>query len=470
FFEAKEILKRNGIVVILFDQNASEWGILETFLGRVAATTYLPDLLYKYFLCPVYMLMPQRLGVFQAKCFAEHLTLSPKQEDQSAADLGPRQNVDYAVARGMNIWLEEKLRSSEDICCDWLWVHNRWHVHRRKDHWLDLPHKRWAVDFKRLEKKIKIFIRMPNWLGDIIMALPFVKAVRQARPDTQLTLIVRQKFTQFLENLHISDCILPIGCRANGKTFYPLTYYRQLLEYRQLKPDFLIRIGNNSTTGDIETLLLNPQYCFTPYFLDKKKPYLSECIVMDRDGPKVHQTENLRYFLENMGCRGPWDLTPLESQIKPTNSIGLICGSENNPEKRWPNAHWVDLIAILLKRTDAHIVLFGTVDDHVITQKIKDQFKEESRVIDRAGQTSLVEFSNEIAHCRWVIGNDTGGVHLANFLKIPTVVLFGPSNPYKTRPIFDAPLWIIQSPDPKNFKTLTADFVAETLSHNNLLS
>ncbi|MDR3317397.1 MAG: hypothetical protein LBS71_01155, partial [Puniceicoccales bacterium] len=67
FFEAKEILKRRGIVVILFDQNASEWGVLSTCLGRIASTTPLPDLLYKHFRCPVYMLMPQRTGTFRAK-------------------------------------------------------------------------------------------------------------------------------------------------------------------------------------------------------------------------------------------------------------------------------------------------------------------------------------------------------------------------------------------------------------------
>ncbi|MDR0741070.1 MAG: lysophospholipid acyltransferase family protein, partial [Puniceicoccales bacterium] len=73
FLEAKEILKRNGIVVILFDQNANDWGILSTFFGRIASTTPLPDLLYRHFRCPIYGLIPQRLGVFRAKCFAERL-------------------------------------------------------------------------------------------------------------------------------------------------------------------------------------------------------------------------------------------------------------------------------------------------------------------------------------------------------------------------------------------------------------
>jgi lauroyl/myristoyl acyltransferase len=131
FFEAKEILKRNGIVVILFDQNANDWGILATFFGRVASITPLPDLLYKHFRCPIFMLMPQRMGIFRAKCFTEPLHLSKKNQNKlnNQNQFG---SDNYCVAKAMNAWLEQKLSSTDAICCDWLWAHNRWHTHDQK--------------------------------------------------------------------------------------------------------------------------------------------------------------------------------------------------------------------------------------------------------------------------------------------------------------------------------------------------
>ncbi|MDR0590471.1 MAG: hypothetical protein LBG09_01275 [Puniceicoccales bacterium] len=461
FWAAKAILERGGIVVILFDQNASGGGILATFFGRIAATTYLPDLLFRHFSCPIYMLMPQRTGIFRAKCSVERLPLDPEIPDNGRRS--------YPVIRAMNAWLERKLSTADGVCCDWLWAHNRWRTLDQMHNWLSLPQKRRAFDDSKIEKKVKISIRMPNWLGDIIMTIPAVKAICWARPDAKVVLIVRKNFVQFLEALSIADHILPIGRRANGKTFYPLAYYRQLWGYRRLEPDFSIRIGNDSTTGDIEVLLMNPKLSFAPRFVNKKRPYFSECIAMDRDSPAVHQAENLRYFIEKMGYRGNWDLTPIDLKIPKANAIGLICGSENNPEKRWPIPHWIALVEVLLGRTAADIVLFGTPDDAAITREIRSHFPDERRLIDRAGETSLLEFRDEIAACEFVIGNDTGGVHLSNFLGIPTVILFGPTNSLKTRPIFGAPIHIIQSPDAQNFSALTPDTVANTLSNINLI-
>ncbi|MDR1434787.1 MAG: hypothetical protein LBI77_00040 [Puniceicoccales bacterium] len=469
FLGAKEILKRRGIIVILFDQNANDWGILSTFFGCIASTTPLPDLLHEYFRCPIYMLMPQRLGIFQAKCSMEYLHCHGQILEKSE-NREPSTGDKYGVAKAMNGWLEKKLSSNGDICCDWLWAHNRWHTHDRKHNWLNLSQKRCAIDFSKIEKKIKIFIRMPNWLGDILMAAPFIRAVRRARPDAQITLIVRERFIQFLENLCLADCILPIKEKNHPKKYYPRTYYQQLLAYRRLKPDFCIRLTNHSLSGDIEVLFLNARHTFSQQFLGKKCPWFSEKITMSRDGPGVHQVKNLQFFAEQMGYRGDWDLKPIHLKIEKLNAIGLICGSENNPKKRWPTQHWIGLIEILLRQTTAHIILFGTGNDVAISQEIKRAFPHENRLIDRTGKTNLFEFFREIATCRFAIGNDTGGVHLSNFLGITTVVLFGPTNPHKTRPFFDAPVHIIPSPDRENFAALVPNFVAEMLSNLNLFS
>ena len=63
---------------------------------------------------------------------------------------------------------------------------------------------------------------------------------------------------------------------------------------------------------------------------------------------------------------------------------------------------------------------------------------------NRAGKTNLVNFAKELAQCSFVIGNDTGGVHLANCIGVSTIVLYGPTNPLETKPAFNAPLKILQ--------------------------
>jgi ADP-heptose:LPS heptosyltransferase len=295
------------------------------------------------------------------------------------------------------------------------------------------------------------------------MAIPLLKAIRQARPDAQVILMVRSHFVQFLEKLHLTDQVLPLAPKSKK-------YYQQLFEYRRLRPDVLVRLIN-STTADIETLILNATHSFAQQFPHKKRPWFSTRIPINFDHlADVHQERTTQFFAEKMGYLGTWDLTPYDLKIEPSHAIGLICGSENSPAKRWPTSHWIDLIAILLKQTTASIILFGTSTDAAITQEIKDHFCNENRVIDRAGKTNLIALVEEMTTCKLVIGNDTGGVHLSNFLGIPTAVLFGPTNPNKTRPIFDAPVHIIKSPDQNHFAALPPNRVIETLTNLNLFS
>jgi ADP-heptose:LPS heptosyltransferase len=125
--------------------------------------------------------------------------------------------------------------------------------------------------------------------------------------------------------------------------------------------------------------------------------------------------------------------------------IGLICGSENNPEKRWPPAHWQTLIRqMAAARPAAHFRLFGTVNDRVVTAGVARG--PAPMVEDLAGRTGLAEFAASLVECALLITNDTGGMHLANALGVPVLALFGPTNPRRTGPVFHAPVRLLQPP------------------------
>ena len=68
------------------------------------------------------------------------------------------------------------------------------------------------------------------------------------------------------------------------------------------------------------------------------------------------------------------------------------------------------------------------------------------RVMNEAGTTDLTQFMDRLAACRVVICNDTGGMHLANLLGIPVIAIFGPTNPVRTGPVFDAEIHLLQPP------------------------
>ena len=95
-------------------------------------------------------------------------------------------------------------------------------------------------------------------------------------------------------------------------------------------------------------------------------------------------------------------------------------------------------------RPDARFRLFGTTNDQPVTGAVAHNLS--APVDDLAGRTDLTSFAAHLTECGVLVTNDTGGMHLANALGVPVLALFGPTNPQRTGPVFQAPVRILQPP------------------------
>jgi ADP-heptose:LPS heptosyltransferase len=156
--------------------------------------------------------------------------------------------------------------------------------------------------------------------------------------------------------------------------------------------------------------------------------------------------------------------SPQEVYMKPaTNVVALICGSSNMPEKRWPMVYWEQLASRLLSSGRCErILLLGTVQDANNLSR-HEGFSDE-RVVSLAGKTDLDELANALSSCSVVIGNDTGGMHLANAMGVPTVVLYGPTSSQRTGLFFEAPHIELHSMnDGKTMEGISVDQVEKSV-------
>jgi ADP-heptose:LPS heptosyltransferase len=351
-----------------------------------------------------------------------------------------------SVTIGLNRWLEGLLRRDDNLCASWLWAHDRWRNQ-------DIPGRRFRLEAKRdllatelemrrlsaLPRRTRIWIRLPNWLGDVVLVLPLLRALRLSRPDAELTLLARPQFLPLLEAWGVADRVRALPSRGAG-------YFSRFRALRHEFPDVWL-LFTNSVRGDLEARLAGCRQRFGIARAGKSRPLLTHAFKLppDFDEAKHHQLELWGNFLRHFGLdaapdRGPLNAPPDTPKAKP--AIGLIAGSENNPEKRWPVEHWRALIAALPQES---FVLFGTPNDAAITAAVAQGYSAE-RVRDRAGKTDLVSFARELSACRLLVTNDTGGMHLANALGVPLLALFGPTNPIRTGPVFTAPTRVLQPP------------------------
>lgn len=430
FSEAINILKRNGTVGILFDQNAGDPGILGTFFERLASTTQLPDLLANKTHSANYITYTERKGFWKAKIHAEKLP-----------------NIQETPLRiSANNWLENKLKENDNFCSDWLWYHHRWRTQCAFYKRFRIDAKKMDIDLKNLKPKTQFWFRLPNWLGDVIMTLPLLKAVKKGRPDAHITLLAQKPLIPLLEKLKIADQYIALPPK-NWKYFFPFW------KLRKLYPDMHF-LFTNSERGDLEALIIGAPQRFGMERPKKKRYLLTHTWKMPQNFDETlnHQTYTWNYCLSHFGLRQEPDLSPfinLSPVQSPTTAaypptIGLICGTENNPQKRWPVESWKALIELIIRNYPQYkIHLYGTANDKAITQQVAKDF-DDAVVLDLAGRTDLIKFAEGLTRCKVVICNDTGGMHLANALGTPVVAIFGPTNPIRTGPIFDTKKIILQ--------------------------
>ncbi|MBK9989170.1 MAG: hypothetical protein IPP19_00135 [Verrucomicrobia bacterium] len=451
--ESFRILRRKGTVGVLFDQNAGLQGALTTLFGRVCSTSELPGMLAERSGARIMAFYPRRLGFWKL-----HFEAVEIKHDGTAA----------SVTLALNRWLETSLSSDDNLCASWLWSHDRWR-HQ------DMPAKRLRLETKRdllaadltarglnaMPRKTRVFIRLPNWLGDVVMALPLLRAIRTSRPDAEITLIAKSAFLPLLESWSVADRLEPLP--KHGLGYFP-HFWKLRLRY----PDFYL-LFTNSVRGDLEAFFTRCRQRFGIVRPGRRRPLLTHryAVPADFDEGQHHQLELWENFLRAFGLNGSLDQTPIAHRLAPIASatIGLIPGSENNPEKRWPVEHWRTLLHQLLQaQPTTEFVLLGTANDQPITAAIANGL-DPARIHDLAGRTNLPAYVEKLRACRLLISNDTGGMHLANALGVPLIALFGPTNPVRTGPVFSAPVEILQPPAcPKTGGASLADLSPDAVS------
>ena len=109
FGRTMETVRQGGIACILFDQNTFQ-GVPLKFLNRTCAVTNLPGIIAQRFQADARIFWAQRTGFWQCTLCSFEL----KAKDS------------MALTEESNAWLAQQLQSSDDVCADWLWAHNRW--------------------------------------------------------------------------------------------------------------------------------------------------------------------------------------------------------------------------------------------------------------------------------------------------------------------------------------------------------
>jgi len=417
--QAKKHLRDGNWLILLFDQNAGLGGELSLFLNRICSVSPLPDIVLKGIPANVVLATPFRSSFFRAELKLHNLG-------------GVRST---SISKVVHQKLETIIKDDPDGLPEWLWPHGKWKTQDNPHQIFHLHSKRTKLpEVDKIPKKTKIWIRMPNWLGDIVMAIPLIRAIEKGRPDAEITLFCQPHYQSLLEHLKIGQRVIALPPKGIGYFFF-------FWKLRNHYPDVHF-LFTNSLRGDLEAYL-----CGAPLRLGgstgRKRKLLSHQAIISKEFEEKHQTELWEEYLKFFGLKEAISLNPFMGQTEKTsnydNTICLAPGSSNTPEKRWPTENWIKLLKELNQNfTMLRFKLIGTSTDTTICAEISNAVNS-SKVENLSGKTDLVELCKLLTRSKCLVCNDSGAMHLANLLGTRIVAIFNATIPEITGPLFNAP-------------------------------
>jgi lipopolysaccharide heptosyltransferase II len=399
------LLKNGGMLAILVDQHAGDKGIWTPFFDRLASTTPLPAILAKKTgaeLLPV--------AIFTIAPAHWRLDVGEFIEESGVSI----EDLVQQVNRALELLIIRKPS-------DWFWLHQRWKTPSPK--FLLRQYKRgiYTPQDESILKPFRILVRSGNWLGDAVMSSEAVRRIKDGRPDCVLTVLARSGIADFWRMVPEVDEVITID--PQDSIFRVGSKIRGRFDVAILFP--------NSPRAAIEVWLARiPRR--VGYTRRWRVGFLNQVIREPKGAhPLRHQKEHYLRIADQIGA----DLrTPLPdiSRWEPERGLAGLCpGAEYGPAKRWPE--FGAAAKELSEKLGLHWLIFGTKKERFISSKVAEILGRHAT--DLTGRTTLLELISQLRRCEMLLTNDTGTMHLAAFLGVPTVSVFGSTEPQLTGPI-----------------------------------
>lgn len=291
----------------------------------------------------------------------------------------------------------------------------------------------------------KIVVRMPNWLGDLVMGTPVLKDLRDHFPDASITAMCQGGAGNLLEhNPNINDIFS--FKRPNGWIHHTHPYgIIETLKQREFDLGILLTNSFSSAwwfwLGDVRHRI--------GYSANMRSFLLDKAVPLPDAKETQHQVVTCKMLLAPLGIPvsdtppklyvSDEELKQAEDRLKRLNVdlqndilIGINPGAAYGTAKCWLPERFEELTGKLLENPKNRIVYFGDPAGAPVVDQIC--LNKPDRVINLAGKTNLRELMALIKCCSIFLTNDSGPMHIADALGIPLVALFGSTSDVKTGP------------------------------------
>ncbi len=293
----------------------------------------------------------------------------------------------------------------------------------------------------------RVVVRGTNWVGDSLMTVPALRALRRVLPGAHITLAIRPGAKGIFSEADFINDVL-VYDRKSAFSVIP-----QIREWRRRNFDLALLFQNAFEAALIPFLAGVPVRL--GYATESRQALLTHPLQLPDWRSSRHEVFYYLYLvtaLEQMLfgsssiCEGEPDASISISEkriaeashllrtysIREDDSVVAICpGSINSRAKRWPAEAYAALADRLIE-SQRQVLLIGSKEEAEVSKDVMSRMRH--RPIVLTGKTSLDQITAVLATVDLIVTNDTGPAHIGAALGRPTIVIFGPTNPLTTRP------------------------------------
>lgn len=296
---------------------------------------------------------------------------------------------------------------------------------------------------RRVDAPRKILVMKFFGMGSVLLSSPMLIALRGHYPSAKVSFLTFASNRDIVERLGIVEAIYCL--RTDSFAAFASDLVRALVAIRRERFDVTIDMEFFSKFSTIVTFLSGSPIRIG-YYLRQ----------LWRGDLLTHQVyyNHYKHITEVFGALvAPLNVSLGQYRLAPPTTTpdelgsssrllsgagvgpgdGLICfnvnASDMSLERRWPMAEFVKLASTLLDELDVKLAFIGAPSDAAYVGELTRRLARQDRVVNLAGRTSLGELLCILRRSVMLISNDSGPLHLAASLEVPTVSFFGPESP-----------------------------------------
>ena len=288
----------------------------------------------------------------------------------------------------------------------------------------------------------RVLVRATNWLGDAVMSLPAIRAIRGVFPHAHLAVVARPWVADLYSRERAIDRVIVYPAKKGWSAKREMA-----ARLRGERFDGAILLQNAFDAALVCWMAGIPERI--GYNRDGRRLLLTRAIPVPEPGD-IPRHERF-YYLELLRRAGMMERLPASEEIRldgteeareaglkrlrdlsiPGPAVGISPGAAYGNAKRWPAGRFAEAAG----RLGMPCLIFGSAAERALCEEVAAALRLAGKdAWNLAGETTLRDFIDLAAACRVFLTNDSGAMHVASALGVPTVTIFGATDDTTTGP------------------------------------